>query len=301
MNIQCTFFSLLPFLTVPYTLSIATISYGSMHGELNLFDLAILTLLSHSNTLSPMYSCISSMFLSSCSVPGFLPSMRLSLASWWDFVAYILVLTFVLGSKPTVPSKFLLFDKLIWVPLSKSQYKSVLFFKSRSKRTYSMLLSGAAYWVQATFALLLSDGPLSFLTGFLITKFSPLLRRPFAAPRNTPSFSASKAGKVFGIACPFNRYRLYSGFLSISKITLIGHVACFTTTTTLTHYASFAPDLSSLVTSVLSSTTAVSAVASKYRHFQILTIVWMSIDFSPCVRRMFLRLSDRSSVPQPIR
>ena len=147
------------------------------------------------------------------------------------------------------------------------------------------------------FGLLLADGPLSFHTGFPITKFSPLPRRLLAVPRNMPAFSASNAGKVFGIACPFNRYRLYFGFLSTSKISLIGHVACCTTTTTLTQYASFAPDLSCSDTSALSSTRAVPAFSSKSRQLLPLTMVWMPSDDSPFIKRIFLSLCDRSSTP----
>ena len=168
---------------------------------------------------------------------------------------------------------------------------------SRSKRTYSQ----CSFQIQPTECKRLlgcySRTVLSRFPPVSPSKFSPLLRRLLTFPRNTPSYSASNAGNVFGIACPFNRYRLYSGFLSISKITLIGHVACFPTTTTLTQYASFAPDLPCLDTSALSSTRAVPAVSSKSRQFLPLTIVWMPSYDNPCIKRKFLSLSDSSSIP----
>jgi hypothetical protein len=103
-----------------------------------------------------------------------------------------------------------------------------------SKRTYSQ----CSFQIQLTECKQLlgccSRTVLSRFPPVSPSKLSPLLRGLLAFPRNMTSFSASNAGKIFVIACPFNRYRLYLGFLSISKITLIGHVACFATTTTLT-------------------------------------------------------------------
>ena len=153
--------------------------------------------------------------------------------------------------------------------------------------------------MQATFGLLLSDGPLSFPTCFPHHKLFPSTKAaPCISSQFILFFFASKAGKIFGIACPFNRYRLYSGFLSVSKITLTCHVACFTTTISLTQYVSSPLDLSRLDTSALSSTRTVSAVSSQSRQFLLLTIVWLPSDDDdkPCMKHMFLSLSNKSGI-----
>jgi hypothetical protein len=160
---------------------------------------------------------------------------------------------------------------MISVPLPKKEYSLVPLFMSRSKRTYSQ----CSFQIQPTDGWLFSDDPPSFPASFPITKFSSLLRRLLTVPRNMPSFSSSKAGIVFGIVCPFKRYRVYSGFLSISKMTLIVHAVCFTTTTTLTQNDPFAPDLSRLDTSALPSSSARFTISSKSRQFLLLTIVLM--------------------------